>query len=182
LRYEIVIAGIGGQGIVLSGTIVGTAAAVFGGLNATQIASYGPEAMGGRVYTEVVISDEEIDYPRVSSPDILVVMSQRGYNEFSRKVKPGGLIIYDPDLVEISRLEEVEQIAIPATKEAERLGLRISANMVMIGALTAFCDLLEPEMVEEAIRSRVRRSLETNLKAFRRGYELALSLRGASGR
>ncbi|RLI07071.1 pyruvate ferredoxin oxidoreductase [Candidatus Bathyarchaeota archaeon] len=165
----------GGQGIILAGTVLGIAACVYGGLQATQVASYGPEARGGRVFTEVVISDEEIDYPRVVEPDVVVVMSQRAYNEFAGHVKPGGTIIYDPDLVEPHDPPGgVELVPIPATREAERLGMRLSANMIMLGALTALCGFLEPAAVEEAIRYRVRRALDVNLRAFRLGYELGL--------
>jgi len=174
LRYEIIISGLGGQGILLAGNIIGTAVAVFEGLEAVQIVAYGPEARGGRVFTEVIISDEEIDYPRVLRPDIVITMSQRAYDEFGRAVIPGGRLIYDPGLVVPEEREDVELIPIPATKMAEELGARISANMVMLGALTALCDLLKPEAVEQAISMRVRRALEVNLKAFRMGYEAGL--------
>jgi len=183
LRFELLIAGMGGQGILLAGTIVGTAVSVYGGLNATQIVSYGPEARGGRVYTEVVLSDEEIDYPRVREADFVIVMSQRAYDEFARRVKPGGVVIYDPDLVEPHEPpEEAELLPVPATRIAERLGMRRSANMVMVGFLTAICGLLRPEDVEKAIASRVRPELvEVNLRAFREGYEMGLNAGGGRG-
>jgi len=174
LRYELIIAGLGGQGILLAGNIVGTAVAVFEGLEASQIVAYGPEARGGRVFTEVIISDEEIDYPRVRRPDIAIVMCQRAYDEFGKAVAPGGLLIYDPDLVEPEEQEGVKLVPIPATSTAEKLGARISANMVMLGALTALCDLLEPEAVRRAIEMKVRRALSTNLRAFDAGYEEGL--------
>jgi len=181
LRYEIVIAGTGGQGIILAGTIIGTAATVHQGLRATQISSYGPETRGGLVYTEVVISDQEIDYPRATKPDILIVMSNWAYDAFSRSVKEGGTIIYDPDLVEPSEAPEgVRLLPVRATQVAEKeVGLRLSANMVMLGVLTAICDVLEEWAVVEAIRDRVKRSLEENLRAFRLGLELGRELKSA---
>ena len=184
MRFELLIAGMGGQGILLAGTIVGTAVSVHGGLNATQIVSYGPEARGGRVYTEVVLSDEEIDYPRVRKADFVIVMSQRAYDEFARRVKRGGVVIYDPDLVEPHDPPEgAELLPVPATRTAERLGMRRSANMVMVGFLTAICDLLRPEDVEKAIAHRMRPEfVEVNLRAFREGYEMGLSARGESTR
>ena len=174
MRYELIIAGMGGQGILLAGNVLGTAAAVFQGLEAVQIVSYGPEARGGRVFTELIISDEEIDYPRVLRPDIVITMSQRAYDEFGTAVAQGGLLIYDPGLVVPEEREGVKLVPIPATEMAEKLGARISANMVMLGALTALCDLLKPEAVEQAIKTKVRRALEVNLKAFRKGYEAGL--------
>ena len=182
MRYELIIAGMGGQGILLAGNILGTAAAVFQGLKAVQIVAYGPEARGGRVFTELIISDEEIDYPRVLRPNIVIVMSQRAYDEFGTAVAPGGLLIYDPELVVPEEREGVKLIPIPATKMAEELGARISANMVMLGALTALCDLLKPEAVEQAIKTKVRRALEVNLKAFRKGYEAGLRWLGEARR
>ena len=179
MRSELLIAGMGGQGILLAGTIVGTAVSVYCGLNATQIVSYGPEARGGRVYTEVVLSDEEIDYPRVRSADFVIVMSQRAYDEFARRVKPGGLLIYDPDLVEPHDPPEwARLVSVPATRIAERLGMHRSANMVMLGFLTAFCELLRPEDVEKAIAHRLKREfVETNIRAFREGYRMGLKAR-----
>ena len=180
MRYEVIIAGTGGQGIILAGTIVGTAVAVHQGMEATQISSYGPEARGGLVYTELVLSDRYVDYPRALRPDALVAMSQWAYDEFSGLVKRGGLIIYDPDLVEPEGAPEgVGLFAVPATRLAEEeVGLKLSANMVMLGALTALCDMLDAESMEKAIRDRVRRSLEENLRAFRLGLELGRELRG----
>lgn len=181
MRYEIVIAGAGGQGVILAGTVVGTAVAVFQDLNATQVSSYGPEARGGHVFTELVISDEDIGYPGVEEPDILVAMSQWAYEEFGGRVRSGGTIIYDPDLVEPGKARPgVREVPVPATSLAEeQVGLKLSANMVMVGVLTAFCDLIEARAVEEAIRYRVGRRLEENLRAFRLGYELGLRLRSS---
>ena len=177
MRYEILVAGMGGQGIILAATVAGAAAAVFRGLEATMIPSYGPEARGGRVYAQLVISDEEIDYPRVTHADMAIIMSQRAYEEFASIVKPGGKIIYDPDLVEPHDPPEgVKLVPVPATRMAEELGSRISANMVMLGVLTALCDFIGPEDMEKAIRGWVRRAVDVNLKAFKKGYELGLSL------
>jgi len=180
LRYEVLIAGMGGQGIILAGTIIGTAVTVFGDKLATQIASYGPEARGGRVYTQLVISDEEVDYPLVRQPDVVITMSQRAFNEFACKVKEGGLVLYDEALVEPEGGPSwAELVPVPATSIADSLGMRRSANMVMIGALTAICDLLEPEAVKEAIRYRLgHRHLDINLKAFEAGYRLGLEKLG----
>ncbi|OYT52609.1 hypothetical protein B6U66_01435 [Candidatus Bathyarchaeota archaeon ex4484_135] len=181
MRYELLLAGAGGQGIILAGTVIGTAGAVYQGLNAAQISSYGPEARGGHVFTEVVLSDEEIHYSGVREPDILVAMSQWAYNEFHGKVRPGGLIIYDPELVKPEpRPEGVRLLPVRATRMAEeKVGLKLSANMVMVGVLTALCDLLDREAVEKAIRYRVRRALDKNLEAFRLGYELGLKLKSS---
>ncbi len=181
MRYELLLAGAGGQGVILAGTVIGTAGAVFQGLNAAQVSSYGPEARGGHVFTEVILSDEEIHYPGVREPDILVAMSQWAYDEFHGRVRPGGLIIYDPELVRPEpKPEGVRLLPVKATRMAEEeVGLKLSANMVMVGVLTALCGLLDRGAVEEAIRYRVEKALDENLRAFRLGYELGLKLKAS---
>jgi len=178
LRYDIIIGGMGGQGIILAGLILGTAATVYAGKNAVQIQSYGPEARGGRVRSEIAISDEEIDCPKAEYVDIGVFMSQLSYQTYSWRVKSKGIIIYDPDLVEVELREEIKFYGVPATRIAEELGNRLSANMVMLGALVAITKILEPDTVEKAIISRVPRFKELNLQAFRAGYDYGLKLLG----
>ena len=174
MRYEILVAGMGGQGIILAATVAGAAAAVFRGLEATMIPSYGPEARGGRVYAQLVISDEEIDYPRVTHADMAIIMSQRAYEEFASIVKPGGKIIYDPDLVEPHDPPEgVRLVPVPATRMAEELGSRISANMVMLGALASITNVVSEGALRKAIEDTVPPETRTpNLKGFERGLQL----------
>ena len=76
MRQEVRIGGFGGQGVIMTGIVIGKAASLFDGKNAVQTQSYGPEARGGASKTEVVISDEPIDYPKVQAPDIFIAMSQ----------------------------------------------------------------------------------------------------------
>ena len=88
MRVEIRFAGFGGQGIIKSGIITAAAACLHGGKNAVQTQSYGPESRGGACKSEVVISEDEIDFPKVDEPDVLVAMSQHAYNEYAENVKP----------------------------------------------------------------------------------------------
>ena len=89
VRREIRIAGFGGQGVILAGIVLGKAASLYDGLYAVQTQSYGPEARGGASRAEVVISDEEIDYPKVQSPDILVAMSHEALITYMHDLKRG---------------------------------------------------------------------------------------------
>lgn len=172
-RFEIKIAGLGGQGIVLASVIVGTAASLHSGKNAAQVQSYGPEARGGACKAEVVISDEAIDYPKVKRPDVLAVMSQEAYDRYVHEVKPGGILILDPDMIMETRPQENARVyPVPATRMAERLGRKIVANMVMVGALTAVAEPLKMEAIEKAIADRVPRGTEKlNIEASKQGYE-----------
>ena len=109
LRYDIIIGGMGGQGIILAGLILGTAATVYAGKNAVQIQSYGPEARGGRVRSEIAISDEEIDCPKAEYVDIGVFMSQLSYQTYSWRVKSKGIIVtFFVLMISFSNLDEVK--------------------------------------------------------------------------
>ncbi len=178
-RYEIRLGGLGGQGIILAGVVIGRAAAVYAGMNAVMGQSYGPEARGGASRSEVIISDEEIDYPRTLEPDLLAVMSQAAYEKYIGDLKPGGILVIDPDLVKVDdRAKKASKIyAVPATRIAESLGRRIVANMVLVGALTAITKLVPKEAMENSVKASVPPGTEAlNLRAFNTGYEYGLRL------
>lgn len=172
MRVEIRFAGFGGQGIIKSGIIVAASACIYSGKNAVQTQSYGPESRGGACRSEVVISEEEIDFPKVVEPDILVVMSQHAYNEYAENVKPGGTIIMDPDMISQEKdFKNVKVFRIPATKIAEELGRKIFANVVMLGALVAITNVLDENAVKESIKANIPKGTEElNLTAFEKGY------------
>ncbi len=173
MRVEIRFAGFGGQGIIKSGIMVATAACIYGGKHAVQTQSYGPESRGGACRSEVVIADYEIDFPKVTEPDILVVMSQHAYNEYAETVKKGGTIILDPDMIPNERkIEDVKVFRVPATRMAEELGRRIVANVAMLGAFTAITGIVDKEALRESIKVNVPKGTEElNLNAFEMGYE-----------
>jgi len=181
MRKEVRIAGFGGQGIILAGIVIGKAAALYDGLQAVQTQSYGPEARGGASRTELVISDEEIDYPKVHHPDIFVAMSHEALLAYLEGLKPGGILIIDPDMViedEISSFiteHDIQVYHAPATRTAdEKVGLRIVANIVMIGAITGFTGVISEEAARKAIAASVPPGTEAkNLSAFEAGMELS---------
>ena len=181
MRKEIRIAGFGGQGVILAGIVIGKAAALYDGLHAVQTQSYGPEARGGASRTELVISDEEIDYPKVHHPDIFVAMSHEALIAYLDGLKQGGILIIDPDMVmedKIRSFVEEHDIKVyhaPATSTAdEKVGLRIVANIVMIGAITGFTKVISEEAARKAIVASVPPGTEEkNLSAFEAGMELS---------
>lgn len=177
-RYEIRLAGLGGQGIVLAGVVLGTAAAIFDQKRATQTQSYGPEARGGACKSEVVISDDEIDYPKVEQPDLIGVMSQEAFDKYLGDLKPGGIVIYDPDMIlSLKEIKNARMYAVPTVRMAEKIGRRIVANMVMIGSVTAASKMIDPKAVEKAILRFVPKGTEKlNLSAFNAGYDYTLKL------
>ncbi|MBE0408317.1 MAG: 2-oxoacid:acceptor oxidoreductase family protein [Anaerolineales bacterium] len=172
MRKEIRISGFGGQGVVLVGYILGKALAIYAKYEAVMTQAYGPEARGGASSANIVISDEPIDYPFVLNPDILVALSQEGYNRFRPTIRKNGLILIDDGLVK--PIENDDIYGIPATRIAEELGRRVVTNVVMLGFMTALIGLVPRESVEKAIESSIRKKLvPLNLNAFESGYEYA---------
>ncbi|MFB0550960.1 MAG: 2-oxoacid:ferredoxin oxidoreductase subunit gamma [Nitrososphaeria archaeon] len=174
MRYETRIAGFGGQGVVTAGYILGRAACLFDKKNATQTQSYGPEARGGACTSEVVISEDLIDYPKVIKPDVLVAMSQEAYSQYYQDVKDGGIIILDKDLVSVeNRRKDVRYHEIPSTAVAERLGNKIVANIVMLGTLVALTGVVSKEAIRQSVEDRFPKQAELNLRALEEGRNLA---------
>ena len=178
MRKEIRFGGFGGQGIISAGNITGKAASIFEDKNAVLIQSYGPEARGGACSADVVIEDEKIDYPQITVPEILVLMSQEAYEKYSGEIQDGGIMLLEKDLVEETDPPEgVTQFQVPATKIAEDLGHKIVANVVMLGALVAITEAVNEEKMKEAVLSSVPEGTEDlNEKAFESGVEYGKKL------
>jgi len=178
LRTEVRLAGFGGQGIIRAGLMLAMAACIHGDKNAVQTQSYGPESRGGSCKSEVVISDEEIDYPRVVEPDVLVVMSQEAFTTYADTIKSNGTLLLDPDMVPRHEFKGNAQVfMIPSTKIAEELGKTIVANVVMLGALVAITDITSHEAFKNSLLSNIPKGTEKlNLAAFEKGYEYGKKL------
>ncbi len=175
---EIRIAGFGGQGVILSATIIGKAAAIFQGAYATMTQSFGPEARGGSSSAQVILSEEPILYPYVTQPDILVVMSQEAFTRFTPELKPGGMLLVERDLVRVSDVPTGTRVySVPATRLAEKLGRKMVLNVVMVGFFTAVTGLLDPDAVRRAVAGSVPpASQQLNLTAFENGFSHGISL------
>ena len=178
MRKEVRFAGFGGQGIIRAGLMLAMASSIYAGKNAVQTQSYGPESCGGSCNSEVFFSDEEIDYPKVDDPDVLVVMSQEAFNTHAKTVKPNGTLILDPDMVPRHEFKGNARVfMVPSTKIAEELGMTIVANVVMLGALVAITDLTSAEAFKNSLLSNIPKGTEKlNLTAFEKGYEYGKKL------
>lgn len=175
-RTEIRVSGFGGQGIILSGYIIGKAAAIYDKKNATMTQAYGPESRGGACAAQVVISEEEIDDPEVGSPEVLVAMSQEAYTTFASKVSDECTILIDEDLVDPAAIGKAHPLtfSIPAVRLAEEMGKKVVANIIMLGFFAGRTGVVSRDAMEEAIVSSVPpRFAELNRRAFQRGYEIA---------
>jgi len=175
---EIKFGGFGGQGIILSGIIVGRAAAIYDDKHATLTQSFGPEARGSACSASVVISDEPITYPYVVKPDILVVMSQEAYTRFGPEIKADGTLLYEKDLVHPNDSVAAKRAAaVPATRFAEEIGRRVVLNIVMVGFFAAITDVVRAEAVRQSVETSVPPGTEQlNLRAFDGGYSYGKGL------
>lgn len=176
-RYEIRLAGSGGQGLILAGIILAEAAGIYEGKFVCQTQSYGPAARGGASKAEVVISDAEIDYPKAIQPDVLLAMNQKSLDTYSSDLKPEGLLLVDATLVPEVPFERF--IAIPFTQLARELGKEMVANIVALGALAALSGAVTLESLEKAVLARVPKGTEElNKKALQAGVAAAGNLVG----
>jgi 2-oxoglutarate ferredoxin oxidoreductase subunit gamma len=167
MRKEIRICGFGGQGIVLAGVILGEAA-TRAGFQAVQTQSYGPESRGGAARSEVLISTDPIDYPRVTQADVLVALSQTAYDKYSGDLATSGVTVVDQDLVKADGVRPR-----PFTVTAEKVGHKIVANIVMVGYVNAFLDLIPHDVLEETVLENIPKGTEDlNRKALRAGREI----------
>ncbi|MHB1651312.1 MAG: 2-oxoacid:acceptor oxidoreductase family protein [Desulfitobacteriaceae bacterium] len=179
MRQEIRLAGFGGQGVISMGIIIANAAGKFEEKEVAQTQSYGPEARGGACKTEVVLSDREIDYIKTLKPDIFVAMSQPALDKYVGDLDgEKSLLIVDSTLVDSipSHLKSVYKV--PATKIAEEeLGLRVVANVFMLGALVRISGLVTYDSCQKALTENMPvRTLDENLSAFQAGYQYAESI------
>jgi len=177
-KREIRLAGFGGQGIILSGHILGKAASLYEKKNAVFTQSYGPEARGGSCSADVVVSESHIHYPKVENPDVLVLMSQGALGTYGGSIKENGILIVDEDLVTLAGHPEKARLwKVPATRIAESMNRKIVANIVMLGAVTALGGVVGYEAMREAVLSSIPPGTEElNLTAFNKGYEYGSSL------
>jgi 2-oxoglutarate ferredoxin oxidoreductase subunit gamma len=172
-RYEIRLSGSGGQGLILAGIILAEAAGIYDGRFVTQTQSYGPEARGGVSRSDIIISGEEIDYPKAIRLDLLVAMNQKSCDEYLATLKPGGMLLVDSSFV--TTFPKRRTVAIPFTRIAkERTGKGFVANIVSLGALTVFCPVVSREAMEAAVMDRVPKGTEDiNRTALEVGIEAA---------
>ncbi|MCL4501202.1 MAG: 2-oxoacid:acceptor oxidoreductase family protein [Deltaproteobacteria bacterium] len=171
-RYEIRLAGSGGQGLILAGVILAEAAGIYDGKFVCQTQSYGPAARGGASKAEVVISNREIDYPKAIRPDVLLALNQMSLDKYLGDLKPGGVLLVDADLVREVPVEGA--VTIPFTHIARELGKEMITNIVALGALAAITRAVSADGLQKAVLARVPpQTRELNQKALEAGMAAA---------
>lgn len=170
---EIRFSGFGGQGIIRCGLITGKALAIYDNKHATMTQSFGPEARGSACSSQLVVSEDRVLYPYITTPEILVSMSQESYDKYVSELRDDGILIIDKDLVKIKPARgKIKTYSIPSTRFAEELGNRIIANLVMLGFFSAVTKVVSAEAMKKALPGLVPdRFLELNIKAFDKGHD-----------
>ena len=176
MRYEVLFAGFGGQGIIKSALLFSEAAGVYNNYEIAQSQSYGPEARGGACKSEVVLSDSYIDYIKVMNVNAFMVMSQPAFDKYVSRINPESTIVVpDTTLIENIRGDYKYCYPVEATRIAEEeLGRTLFANIIMLGALSALTQIISLEDLEKSLVGNVpEKTLDLNKQALRRGHELA---------
>jgi 2-oxoglutarate ferredoxin oxidoreductase subunit gamma len=176
-RYEIRMAGSGGQGIILAGIILAEAA-ILDGKHVAQSQSYGPETRGGSSISEVILSDKEIDYPRVLKLDLLVALTQEACDRNVPDVKTEGLVVVDSDLVHGVLWGKVASI--PFWEIAREVGEERAINMAALGAIGSLCPMVSRRSLLKVLAKTPHLAkVAANRLAFDEALKVADHLRGS---
>jgi len=170
--FEIRLSGTGGQGIILAGIILAEAA-IIDNMNAVQSQSYGPEARGGASKAEVIISDEEIYYPKVSNPHLFLALSQEAYNKYIDSVRENAWVIVDSS-VDAKDRDDIRLLSIPILSTAEeKMQKSMVANIIALGAIAEYTGIVSIEALGKAVLARVPKGTEElNMNALDEGINL----------
>lgn len=181
-RMEVRLAGSGGQGLILAGLVLAEAAGLHDGRAVAMGQSYGPEARGGASKAEVIISDQDIDYPLATKVDLFLALTQEAADTYSWDLKPGGWIVVDSDLV--SHPPSSRAVSLPFTATArDKLKKPMVANVVALGALVQLTGVVSRRALEKALLSRVPKGTEElNKKALSAGTKMAKAYQANDGR
>ncbi|SHK19509.1 2-oxoglutarate ferredoxin oxidoreductase, gamma subunit [Geosporobacter subterraneus DSM 17957] len=172
-QVEIRLTGSGGQGLILGGIIMAEAA-LLDGKNAIQSQSYGPEARGGASKAEVIISEHEIDFPKVEVPDLLLALTQVAAEKYADDIKSDGILLVDSSVSLPEGIVAGKIIQIPILQTAaEVIGKPMVANIIAIGAIQQILNIVSKESLESAVLNRVPKGTEElNRRALAEGYRL----------
>ncbi len=178
---EVLMAGFGGQGMLLSGKLLAYAAMEHG-KEVSWLPSYGPEMRGGTANVTVCVSDEPVGSPYIIEPVALLVMNQPSLEKFGPKVKKGGLIVVNTSLIPISAdRDDCTVLNIAANDIAKEAGTARAANLVMLGAYVGWSGIVEKDVtiakIEKEFASKPK-FIPANVAAFKAGYAEGLKLRG----
>lgn len=177
MKYEIIFSGIGGQGVILAGSLLGEAA-VCCGLRAAQTQAYGVSARGGFTKTDVIISDDEILYPYALTPDLIIVLAEPALLHYLNVSNDNCKVIYDSSIIDASKYDlDKRYFGLPIVEIAKELGSARSANILSLGIAASFIVDISLEQLDNVLEKRFRgKILEKNIEILRKGIELGKSV------
>ena len=166
--------GSGGQGVITASVILAEAAVIYENLIAVQSQAYGPEARGGAARSDVIISESEINFPKVTQPNVLVCLTQMAYNKFVPIIRPGGLLLSDTRYVKTERKVDAKQIELPMYHTVmEKIGNPVVLNICMLGALISLRNIVTPESIMKVLEKRIPANF---IQINRQALELGIAL------
>ncbi len=173
-RSRLVLSGSGGQGVITAAIILSEAAVIYENMNATQSQSYGAAARGGATRSDIILSNSEINFPKVVQPNILVCLTQESYDTFSQLIRPGGTLLVDSKYVETKRKVDAKHISLPMyEKVMEEIGKPIVFNICMLGALIGVSKIIKPESIMKVLETKIPKDfLQMNQKALDLGLKM----------
>jgi 2-oxoglutarate ferredoxin oxidoreductase subunit gamma len=173
-RCRLVFSGSGGQGVITASIILAEAAALYDNLNAVQTQVYGAAARGGSTRADIIISNTEINFPKVYQPNVLVCLTQESYNKFYPIIRPGGILLTDARYVKLNRKVDARQKSLPMYQNVmDKIGKPIVFNICMLGAVIALTNLVKPDSVMQTLATRIPAGF---LDMNRQALELGMSL------
>ena len=177
MDMQLIVAGFGGQGVLLMGQLMAYAG-MLDGREVSWMPAYGPEMRGGSANCSVVISDSPVGSPKVEDADVVIAMNRPSMEMFEPSVVPGGLLIYNSSLIDIKPTRaDITAVPVPCNDIADELGNARVANMVMLGALMERVKPFDAELLIEALRhklgARREKLIPLNREAIERGLKAA---------
>lgn len=174
--YRIIFSGSGGQGLISAAIILAEAAVMHEGLEAIQSQSYGAAARGGATRSDVIISDQKINMPKVFQPGILICLTQEAYNKFGSIIRPGGLLITDTKYVTTTRKVDAKQIELPLYQTViNEIGTPVVFNISVLGALIGIRPIVKQESILKILKERFPPSfMAGNKEALELGYRVGV--------
>ncbi|MFH1891204.1 MAG: 2-oxoacid:acceptor oxidoreductase family protein [Candidatus Zixiibacteriota bacterium] len=178
-RFEIRLSGSGGQGLILAGVILAEAIGTIDGKNVTQTQSYGPEARGGASRADVVVSKDEIYYPKTMKLDLLLALTQEACDTYFHDLKDGGIFIIDSHMVTQPPTPNCYGFPFVQLAKSE-IGVAMVANVISLGAICELTGIVSKHALTEIVKKRAPRGTEEkNLKALELGFKIAREYKNA---
>jgi 2-oxoglutarate ferredoxin oxidoreductase subunit gamma len=174
-KWEIIFSGVGGQGLLLNGNLLGAATAIHEKRQAVMTCAYGSESRGTFTKSDLIISEDYIDFPEVLEADVVVALAQVAYDRYVKTMKEGSILLYNSNQINEST-SAAKQVGLPMDDLSVQAGNKAAVNMVSLGALIALTDCCKTESIKKSISERFEGRqgiIDSNLQAYDLGYKAA---------